>query len=70
MITIQINRNAFHYTQTIWRESGKVTCPITRNRAMEIADENPNGRFDGSGGFDTAQPHQWQWQVEVTLEAA
>ncbi|MCB8942573.1 MAG: hypothetical protein H6658_02235 [Ardenticatenaceae bacterium] len=69
MITITITRSGFHYTQAIIREDGKRTFPTTRNHAMEVVEENPEGHFDGSGEFDTRQPHDWKWQAEVVLEA-
>ena len=69
MITIQIERNGFHYTQTIWRDTGKVKVPIKRDHAMEVVEENPNGRFTGSGEFDARQAHDWTWEADVEPEA-
>lgn len=71
MTKITITRTGTQYRTTInrsadgWRSG--VACNITRHRAMEIVNENPDGRFDGSGGFDYL-PCSWTWQVEVEDE--
>lgn len=64
---ITITRNQHHYIMSL--ERGQVEAaknrPITRNRAIEIVDENPEGK--GNACFST-QPCNWTWQVEIEAE--
>ena len=74
MTKITVTRCGTQYRTTINRshaDGGRsgVMCNITRNRAMEIVSQNPDGRFDGSGGFDYL-PCNWEWRVEVEDELA
>lgn len=69
MTKIAVTRKGTQYSTVIHRnhadgsKSG-VMCHITRQRAMEIVGENPDGRFNGQGGFDYL-PCSWEWQVEI-----
>lgn len=64
---ITIVRNQHHYLMSLERgqETAAKNRPITRNRAIEIVDENPDGK--GNASF-TTQPCNWTWQAEIETE--
>lgn len=65
---ITITRNQHHYIMSLERgqETVAKNRPITRNRAIEIVEENPDGR--GNTCFST-QPCNWVWWAELEGEA-